>query len=181
MPNSSTTSSRTYCDVVHQGGVAKVGGELSVASSEDNIPNIPQSHIITIPKLTTILLDSGASDHCFIDKRVFSSYKPISPPRTGNSAGKDSTFTIKGMGTAELLTGDQGEMSKILLTGSLHTPNLRSSLISVLKLVSKGASVSFEGDIATVRNAGGAKVFTAMKRDGLYVIDIAHESSVHSV
>jgi hypothetical protein len=161
--------------------VTKLGGGLSVAELEDNIPNTTHSHIITIPKSITTLLDLGASDHCFVERKVFSSYQPISPPRTGNSARKGSTFTIEGTGTAELLTGCQDALSKILLTGSLHTPNIRCNLILVSKLVSKGAKIYFEGDTAVVHEAGGAKIFTATKRDGLYVLDIAHGTNVHSI
>jgi hypothetical protein len=180
-PNSSTILSRTYCDVVRQGEMAKKGGELSVAGSEDNTHTIPQSLIVTIPELTTTLLDSGASDHCFVNKNTFSSYQQISPPRTGNSAGKGSTFAIEGMGTAELLMGGQETISKVLLTDSLHTPNLRSNLISVSKLVSKGARVSFEGDIAVVRDTKGESIFTATRRDGLYVLNVVNKTGVHSV
>ena len=67
--------------------------------------SIPEYHNVTtsIEKILT-LLDFGTSDHCFITKYWFSSYNMISPPQRGNSAGKDSTFTIDGTGVAKFST-----------------------------------------------------------------------------
>ena len=47
--------------------------------------SIPECYNVamSIEKILT-LLDSGASDHCFITKSWFSSYNMISPPRRGN-------------------------------------------------------------------------------------------------
>jgi hypothetical protein len=143
-----------------------------VAGRESTFPTIPKSHAVFNSQSIITLLDSGASDHCFTERELFTTYRLINPPRTGQSAGKDSTFTIEGSGVAELSVGDHGITSKVLLSDSLHTPNLRSNLISVSKLVSKGARVSFEGDKAIVCNAEGTQIFAAMKRDGLYVVNV---------
>jgi hypothetical protein len=75
---------------------------------------------------------------------------------------------------------DQGAITKVLLANSLHTPHLRSNLISVSKLVFKGASVSFEGERAIVRNAQGLKVFSAIRMDGLYIVNVTHTSAAHT-
>jgi hypothetical protein len=72
---------------------------------------------------------------------------------------------------------DLGITSKMLLSDLLHTPNLHSNLISVSKLVSKGARVSFEGNKAIVQDIEGSQIFSTMKRDGLYVIDVVHTSA----
>jgi hypothetical protein len=180
-PNSAITTSRTYCDVVRHGEVSKMEEGLLAAGRENKFPNVPQTHTVISPEQTSILLDSGASDHCFTRRDFFSSYQNILPPRTGHSAGKDSTFSIEGMGTADILVDNQSVVSKILLTDSLHTPNLRSNLISVSKLVAKGARVSFEGDVAIVRDPSGTVVFKATRRNGLYMVDMANETKVHSV
>jgi hypothetical protein len=180
-PNSPTNTSRTYCDVVRQGGVPKMEERLLAAGQENIFPNVPQTHNIVSQARITTLLDSGASDHCFTRKDLFLSYRAISPPRAGHSAGKDSTFSIEGTGTANLSVDNQGIVSKILLANSLHTPNLRSNLISVSKLVSRGARVSFEDDVAIVCDPGGTVVFKAVRRDGLYVVDMVDNTMAYSV
>jgi hypothetical protein len=149
-PNTTTTISRTYSDAVRQREVVKAEEKPVVGNPPDTLLNIPESHAVFNPKSIITLLDSGASDHCFAEKELFATYCQINPPRTGHSAGKDSTFTIEGSGTVELLMEDQGTITKVSLANSLHTPNLHSNLISVSKLVSKGASVSFEGERAIV-------------------------------
>lgn len=145
------------------GDISRIGGiPDGVNSLVSNIPRIRDT-ILT-------LLDSGASDHCFVQKGRFSDYKAISPPRTGNSAGKGSTFSIEGSGTAEFLTAVNGVAAKIVMKGCLHTPQLRSNLISVSQLVARGSRVTFEGDLAVVRNQEGRTVLIAVRRNGLYVI-----------
>jgi hypothetical protein len=57
------------------------------------------------------------------------------------------------------------------MDGALHTPHLRSNLISVSKLVTKGSKVSFEGETAIIYNIKGKKVISTTRRDGLYVIN----------
>jgi hypothetical protein len=179
-PNTATTTSRTYSDAVCQRGMVKVEEKPVVANQEDTLLNVPESHAMFNSKPIITLLDSGASNHCFTEMELFTTYRQVDPPRTGHSAGKDSTFTIEGSGTVELSMEDQGAITKVLLANLLHTPHLRSNLISVSKLVSKGASVSFEGERAIVRNAQGLKVFSAIRMNGLYIVNVTHRSAAHT-
>jgi hypothetical protein len=119
--------------------------------------NTPLSHLVYQPDTTVTLLDSSASDHCFVGKEIFEHYEHLNPPRIGHSAGKDSTFNIEGIGRAVFLTNVKGATLRICMDGALHTPHLRSNLISVSKLVSKGSKVSFAGEKATVCNVEGRK------------------------
>ena len=132
---------------------------------------IPECHNVatSIEKILT-LLDSGTSDHCFITKSWFLSYNMISPPRRGNSAGKDSTFTIDGTGVAEFSTTIDSIASRIKINDVLHTPQLRSNLISVSKLVGKGMTVAFEGETARVKRSDGVTILVVVKRGGLYIV-----------
>lgn len=138
-------------------------GELTMSIPECHNVNTNVNGVIT-------LLDSGASDHCFVDRSLFSKYQMFSPPRKGNSAGKDSTFTIEGTGTVEFTMIVEGVHSRIVLSDVLHTPHLRSNLVSVSKLVSKGMSVGFDGEMARVKKSGNTTVLTAVKKSGLYVV-----------
>jgi len=124
---------------------------------------------MSIEKILT-LLDSGTSDHYFIAKSWFSSYNTISSPRRGNSARKDSTFTIDGTGVAEFSTTIDGIASRIKMNDALHISQLRSNLISVSKLVEKGMTVAFEGETARVKRPDGVTVLVAVKRGGLYIV-----------
>jgi len=137
----------------------------------DHIFSIPECHNVatSIEKILT-LLDSGASDHCFITKSWFSSYNMILPPWRGNSAGKDSTFTIDGTGVAEFSTTIDSIASRIKINDALHTPQLQSNLISVSKLVGKGMTVAFEGETARVKRPDRVTILVAMKRGGLYIV-----------
>lgn len=105
-----------------------------------------------------------------MDDGSFTSYARYEPPLSGYSAGKDSTFTIAGRGTVEITTTNNGAERRITFENALHTPNLRSNLISVSKLVSKGAKVSFEGTIATVLSSTGDEIFTTTKTGQLYTV-----------
>jgi hypothetical protein len=133
--------------------------------------SLSQLHFVTPSETIITLLDSGASDHCFVEHKQFERYERIDPPRTGHSAGKGSTFDIQGIGIASILTTIKGSTLKVNMDGALHTPNLRSNLISVSKLVMKGASISFQKETAIVCDAKGRKVLTANRRNGLYIID----------
>jgi len=151
-------------------GTADIRDVLEVGHN-NRIFSIPECHNVatSIKKILT-LLDSGASDHCFITKSWFSSYNMISPPRRENSAGKDSTFTIDGTGVAEFSTTIDGIASRIKINDALHTPQLWSNLISVSKLVGKGMTVAFEGETARVKRPDGVTVLVAVKRGGLYIV-----------
>ncbi|KAF7782993.1 hypothetical protein Agabi119p4_2369 [Agaricus bisporus var. burnettii] len=160
-PNTSLIPTPSVSETLRDATGKDQGVGVSITSSKPTVALLYE---------TVTLLDSGASDHCFINKASFSTYDSISPPRQGNSAGKGSTFGIEGVREAEIFTPVNGVSTKIILAGALHTPQLRSNLISISKLVSRGSSVSFEGDSATVRNHTGNIALVAVKENGLYVV-----------
>jgi len=151
-------------------GMADIRDVLEVRHN-DRTFSIPECHNVatSIEKILT-LLNFGTSDHCFITKSWFSSYNMISPPRRGNSAGKDSTFTIDGTGVAKFSTTIDDIASRIKMNDVLHTPQLQSNLISVSKLVGKSITVAFEGETARVKRPDGVTVLVVVKRGGLYIV-----------
>jgi len=56
-------------------------------------------HTKTESRLT--LIDSSTSNHCFINKSMFSSYTPLVNPSQGLSAGEGSVFSIIGKGNVK--------------------------------------------------------------------------------
>jgi hypothetical protein len=93
----------------------------------------------------TMLLDSGASNHYFVERGQFTTYKSISPAQIGHSDGKNSTFLIEDIVIVGFTTKTDRVASRVTMSESLHTPQLCSNLISVSKLVSKRSTVSFKG------------------------------------
>lgn len=179
--NTSSTPSQTSANAAtdtagNNGNKTKVFALAVITEMDNNTPqtsndiSTPETHHATNTHHILTLLDSGASDHCIVRKDAFSKYTPFTPPHQGNSAGKGSTFDIDGTGTAEMMAMVEGIPSKIVLGDALHTPQLWSNLVSVLKLVSRGFKVSFEEKVATVRNGNGTIVLEAAKMNGLYVI-----------
>jgi hypothetical protein len=78
---------------------------------------------LAIPSETVItLLDSGASNHCFVERERFDQYEIFNPPRIGHSARKGSTFDIKGAGKVSFSADVEGNMVKISLDGTTYTP-----------------------------------------------------------
>ena len=53
---------------------------------------------MNILKNVLILISSKASDHCFVDKSLFTSYILYNSLKTDLSTDRDSTFTISGRG-----------------------------------------------------------------------------------
>jgi len=49
---------------------------------------------IDYPSDRLTLIDSGASDYCFVDKFLFTTYKALKQPSVGLSANKGATFSI---------------------------------------------------------------------------------------
>ena len=94
----------------------------------------------------------------------------ISPPQRGNSAGKDSTFTIDSTGVAEFSTTINSVASRIKMNDALYMPQLQSNLISVSKLVGKGMTVAFERETARVKRPDKVTILVAVKRGELYIV-----------
>jgi hypothetical protein len=174
IPNPDTTTTRPPANTISDEG--SQAGRM-MGGHNTNLLNVPRvTNIIT-------LLDSGASDHCIVQHKCFSNYYPIVSPRTGNSAGKGSTFNIEGSGTTKFFTKVNGVLSKLIISDCLHTPQLWSNLILVSKLISRGSRVTFEDDKAVVHNTAGLEVLTTIKRNGLYVVitDKISDPSIYAV
>lgn len=171
IPNNNPTHS---CNNTVGGGKDETGLQVG----RDEYPNTTVMHInqqIKSPMLT--LLDSGASDHCFADRNLFSSYTLLNKPVIGLGAGQDSTFQIVGTGSVIFESITDGKTRKITLDKALHTPNLRSNLISISKLGEKGASISFSEKSTVITLENGAKVMMATYTGQLYAFDMAQETT----
>jgi len=107
------------------------------------------------------LIDSRASDHCFIDKASFITITYMHQPNMGLAASRESTFSIAGEGKAKIETNVNGITRAITFNDALYTPELRSNLISVSRLVGKGAKVHFDEHEAQVKSIDGTTIMMA--------------------
>jgi len=89
------------------------------------------------------------------------------------SAGKNSIFDIIEKGKVEFETSVDGKTRKVSINDILHAPNLRSNLISVSQLGTKGIDVFFKGgNKALVLTFEEKIIMTATKFGQLYVVDV---------
>jgi len=118
------------------------------------------------------LIDSGASDHCFVNKAMFLNYTPMREPLQGTMANKNAVFTIIGKEDILFETQVDGEKRKVLLEEVLYTPTLRSDLISVSKLTEKGTKLSFVGDTALATTKKGINAINAIHCSQIYIVKV---------
>jgi len=75
---------------------------------------------------------------------MFLSYTSFERPLEELSTGKESVFSIVGKGNVKFQMYINGKTRNIILEDVLHTPGLRSNLISVSKLERKGTGVMLQ-------------------------------------
>jgi len=96
-PSFSVINQQTH-NTIGMEGLNDISGEIPLAYHMDPINKT------AIP----ILLDSGASDHCFADLLLFTSYTPFEQPSPGLTAEEGLTFNIVGKRSVELQTNING-------------------------------------------------------------------------
>jgi len=64
-------------------------------------------------------IDSSATDHCFVDRTIFTTYVPFEKPLAGLSAGL--SFDIVGKGSISFSTTIDGVTRIINIDNVLHT------------------------------------------------------------
>ena len=119
-----------------------------------------------------MLLDSGASDHCFADLSLFTSYTPFNQPLSGLTAEKGLTFNVVGRGNIEFQTKTNGVKRTITIDNALYTPGFRSNLISMSKLSIKGVEAIFKDDKAVIRTQNGTDIMSATQIGQLYIVEM---------
>ena len=120
------------------------------------------------------LIDSGASDYCFANKSLFISYSPLNQNISGLSAGINSTFNILGRGTVKFKMRVERTLRSITLDNVIYTPDLWSNLISVSRLLEKGADAIFliTDNSVLIKIPSRPMIFSATKKENLFYIDI---------
>lgn len=117
--------------------------------------------------------DSGASDHCFINREDFATYRNITET-SGQTAQANTRFKIIGRGTVYKNITHNGKTTVLELTDCLHTPDLTANLVSIGRLAQKGVIVSFTNDFVTFTNAGGKPFMSGSTSGGMYVLKLSN-------
>ncbi len=130
----------SFCNVAYASNDDFFGAFTANAKSEENDA-----------KLSTFLLDTGATDHMISDFSLFES----SIPADGNLVikGFNSAFTAKPTqkGTVIMLVKDgSGNINRIKLNDVLYVPSLFPNLLSKDKLTQSGVEISINADSAKI-------------------------------
>jgi len=147
---------------------------MGVEGLNDISREIPLAcHIDSINKTAIpILLDSGASDYCFADLSLFTSYTPFEQPSPGLTAEEGLIFNVVGKGSVKLQTNINRQRRTITFDNALYTPGFRSNLISVARLSTKGAEAHFKNNKAVIKTKNGTDIISATQSGLLYVVDM---------
>ena len=120
----------------------------------------------------SMLLDSGASDHCFANITLFTSYIPFEQLSPRLTAEKGLIFNIEGKGNIELQTNVNGKRKTITFEKALYTPRFKSNLISMARLSIKGAEAYFKDNKAVIRTKNKTDIISAIYLELLYIVNI---------
>ena len=120
----------------------------------------------------SMLLDSGASDHCFASITLFISYIPFEQLSPRLTAEKGLIFNIEGKGNIELQTNVNGKRKTITFEKALYTPRFKSNLISMARLSIKGAEAYFKDNKAVIRTKNKTDIISAIYLELLYIVNI---------
>ena len=96
------------------------------------------------------MLDSGCTDHITDNISDFSEYRSLPTPRRAYFADKTTFVSYIGIGMVTGLTRVNGQEKKITLHDVLHAPGIGGRFFSILKIDSKGFSMTFSGSKATI-------------------------------
>jgi len=119
-----------------------------------------------------ILLNSGASDHCFADITLFISYIPFEQPLPRLTAEKGLTFNVEEKENIELQTNVNRERRTITFENALYIPGFRSNLILMARLSIKGAEVYFKNNKTVIRTKNRTDIISVTCSGLLYVVNI---------
>ncbi|GAW04347.1 retrotransposon Ty1-copia subclass [Lentinula edodes] len=125
-----------------------------------------------VPAIRTFI-DSGASEHCWVQQSDFIEYTRVQG-QGGSSAisGEAGRFQILGTGTIQFVTRIQDEERTIQLRGVKHTPSFGHNLISLSTLDSRGMRGEWGLGVMTVRAQNGQTILQGFGRNKMYEVEV---------
>ncbi|KAL0116419.1 hypothetical protein PUN28_009806 [Cardiocondyla obscurior] len=129
-----------------------------------------------INKSNTWYLDSGATRHMCNNESAFATLK--NDERIKVHTASEHFVESGGRGDIKLDAKSNRQLiNQVKLKNALYVPELRNNLLSVSSITDNGYTVKFKKDRATVNRKNGSVVFTASKRDQLYVVNERKEQA----
>ena len=119
-----------------------------------------------------ILIDLGASDYCFVDKSLFTTYKALEQSSVGLLANKRAMFSIIEKRNIKIITNIKDIRRKVKFENMLHIPEMRSNLISLSRLEDKGACFEIGRGKVLVKSPEGEDIMTRACFGQLYVVSV---------
>ena len=114
--------------------------------------NPPQADSLQRQLIT--FADSACSDHCFVNKSDFTTYKPFQN-KDGDTAAKRGKFRISGTGCIEKQVIFDGHVILLAFENAIHAPDLNHNLISIGRLDKARCYSVFRGGGMTCLNCEG--------------------------
>jgi len=138
-PNKPVTNSYNAMELLGH----KIRGAQVVSENSNKLQDTYNNDLKSQFNVPT-LINSGASDHYFVNRESFTSLTLLHQPTIGLAAAKESIFNVTGKGKAKIKTCVNSTNRNITFEDALHIPELCSNLISVSKLAEKGVKVEFD-------------------------------------
>lgn len=114
------------------------------------------------------IVDSGASEHFFVDRHQFITYEPLQN-LSGQAAEAGSKFRILGRGKVYKKAERNGKIT-VLELSAYHTPDFAANLISVSRMTAKGCTVLFKDDTVVFISPTGTKFLAGSLSNGTYIV-----------
>ena len=107
-----------------------------------------------------------------MDKSFFTTYKTLKQPSVGLSANKGATFSIIEKGNIEIITDIKSIRRKVKFENMLHTPEMRSNLIFLLRLEDKRAHFEIGRGKVLVKSSEEKDIMTGACFGQLYAVSV---------
>lgn len=151
--------------------------KAKLAKSEEEVFAFGVSDSAVSNSVDGWIIDSGASSHMCTNKGYFQSLDTLrddTPKSVTVADGKSAD--VKGIGICKLRCyGQDSKVKQIVLSEVLYVPDLDMNLVSVSKLVQKGATVTFSETGCTI-SRGSRIAAVAPRYMGLYHLRLAEQA-----
>ncbi|KAF5183159.1 hypothetical protein FRX31_027254, partial [Thalictrum thalictroides] len=129
----------------------------------------------TARKSNDIVLDTGATNHIFHDKSMFTS---IVPCKKSIVTASGDTIPVSGMGNVSFKVFNyvNGNSKTIQMENVWHVPSCTKNLVSGIQLLSKGYGISSSDENLSVLSSCGEIIATARPRLGLFCFNTSLSS-----
>jgi transposase InsO family protein len=118
---------------------------------------------------TDWIIDSGTSSHLCLDRAVFITYVPT--PNTKVYGIGNHALDVKGKGTVILSVKVDRKEKELRLKNVLHTPDAKTSLLSISRLDDAGLKATFLDGKCQIRTRDGKTLAIAPVRNHLYCLE----------